>query len=92
LGQFAEELVALGRDLYTLVLPSLAWVDDYRARGNTPGTVVPRRELRELNWAMWFGPPFVERYGRSFLLGIPGYRTAGLEDGGVYFQLTGLTR
>ena len=32
--------------------------------------------------------PYVEKYGRAFLLGLPGYRTEEWADGSIYYQLS----
>ncbi|GEM_PF-763383 len=39
-----------------------------------------------IGWRAWFGPAYVERYGRDWLRGLPG-RTAELDDGGVAHAL-----
>lgn len=47
-----------------------------------------KRRLKHIGWVNFFGPPYVERYGRDFLLGLPGYKTEVLPDGGVFHQLS----
>ena len=37
---------------------------------------------------MFFSPAYVQRYGESFLLGLPGYRVERLSDGGIFYQLS----
>lgn len=88
IAPLSQVLLALGHELYALARPALGWVDDWRVRANTPGPVLRERRLQSVHWATWFGPPFVERYGRAFLLGIPGYKAETLADGGVFHQLT----
>lgn len=47
-----------------------------------------RLQVPHVWWANVFGPPYVEKYGRDFLLDAPGYRVEELEDGSVLYQVT----
>jgi hypothetical protein len=49
---------------------------------------VARLRLKHISWVNFFGPAYVEKYGRDFLLGLPGYKTELLPDGGVFHQLS----
>lgn len=49
---------------------------------------VVARRIPAIGWQTIFGPAYVERYGRDFLLAIPGYLAQLLPDGGVFHQLT----
>jgi hypothetical protein len=52
-------------------------------------TIVDHRlPENEIAWAMVFGPPYVEEYGRDFLLNAPGHRVEELENGSILFQAT----
>ncbi len=44
------------------------------------------REIGTLDWVNFFGVKYVEKYGRDFLLGIPGWQSGDLPDGGVYYR------
>jgi hypothetical protein len=45
-------------------------------------------QIKALGWINMFGPPFVEKYGKDFLLNLPGYEVRELEDGGIFHQLS----
>jgi hypothetical protein len=81
----AQRILELGRLLYPLTQSWLGLID-------VSNPILPRdilkRRLKHLGWVNFFGPPYVEKYGRDFLLGLPGYRTELLPDGGVFHQLS----
>lgn len=83
----AQRTLELGRTLYLMVHP---WVGSIEAAANNP--MLPKDavacRLKHIAWVNWFGPVYVERYGRDFLLGLPGFRTEPLPDGGVFHQLS----
>jgi hypothetical protein len=45
-------------------------------------------KLRFVFWANFFGPAYVEQYGREFLWNAPGWRVEELEDGGILYVTT----
>ena len=49
---------------------------------------VIKRKLKYINWVNIFGPAYVAKYGREFLLGLPGYRIEEWPDGSIYYQLS----
>lgn len=49
---------------------------------------VLKRKLKHINWVNIFGPPYVQKYGREFLLGLPGHHTEEWPDGSIYYQLS----
>ncbi len=83
---FAQRLLELARSLYPELQPALAAVYE----SNTAPSIedVLKRKLKYINWVNIFGPPYVEKYGREFLLGLPGYRIEELPDGGIFHQLS----
>lgn len=83
---YAQRLRELAKALYPELKPSLAAVSEFSTR-LIHGDVL-KRELRCINWVNIFGPPYVEKYGRKFLLGLPGYQSKELPDGAIYHQLT----
>ena len=84
---FAQRLLALGQECYPLAQPASGYIN--KAWTKEPmDNEVKRAKLVSLGWANWFGPRYVARYGRDLLLGIPGYKTTRLDDGGVFHQLT----
>ncbi|TAK30235.1 MAG: hypothetical protein EPO21_19615 [Chloroflexota bacterium] len=73
--------------VYPHLCPEYGWLDEsgerlYREQD------VPARKIAYLFWANFFGPPYVERYGRDFLLGAPGWRVEELSDGGILYVLS----
>jgi hypothetical protein len=84
---FAQRLVKVGKRLYKAVEPAYGYVDDTDVE--YPGSHFQRaikRQLITLNWVTFFGPEYVEAYGRDFLMHIPGWKTEGLPDGGIFCQ------
>ena len=80
----AQRLLAIAQDLYPLAHPTYGEVEgnsDWESRD------VARFRLKHISWANFFGPVYVEKYGQDFLLGLPGYKTELLPDGGVFHQL-----
>lgn len=83
---FAQRLLAIARELYPLARPTYGEVEGNWGEWDTPD--VFKRRLKHISWANFFGPAYVEKYGRDFLLGLPGYKTELLPDGGVFHQLS----
>lgn len=83
---YAQRLYGLVRALYPELQPALAAVYEFSTRPIF-GDVL-KRKLKHINWVNIFGPPYVGKYGREFLLGLPGYKTEELPDGGIFHQLT----
>lgn len=83
---FARKLYELAITLYPELAPAVVSVD------NLDSTIglddAPKLKLKYINWVNMFGPPYVEKYGREFLAGLPGYQSKDLPDGGIYHQLT----
>ncbi|GIV82921.1 MAG: hypothetical protein KatS3mg051_2275 [Anaerolineae bacterium] len=81
----AQRILELSRLLYPMTQPWFGFID-----ANNP--ILPRdvlkRRLKHVGWVNFFGPPYVEKYGRDFLLALPGYKTELLPDGGVFHQLS----
>lgn len=44
--------------------------------------------LKKIFWANFFGKPYVEKYGKEFLLGAPGWKKRELSDGTIEYILT----
>ncbi len=73
--------------LYPHLGPEYGWLDEVGERLHREQDV-PARKLAHIFWANFFGPPYVERYGRDFLLGAPGWRVEELSDGGILYVLS----
>ncbi len=84
---FAQQLKELGLVLYPLVQPMLGWVDEsFSNETDTKDSL--KLKLRTISWVNFFSPAYVQKYGQAFLLGLPGYKTELLPDGGVFHQLS----
>jgi hypothetical protein len=80
-------LLDLGRRLYPDLRPRYAWIDE--RSGNVPeDSEIAAVRLQYIFWANFWGPAYVERYGRDFLRGAPGWRVEDLEDGGILYVTT----
>ncbi|MFQ6039871.1 MAG: hypothetical protein ACE5PV_03360 [Candidatus Poribacteria bacterium] len=44
--------------------------------------------MRKLMWANFYGPEYVRKYGREFLLNAPGWRKEELDDGGIAYIIS----
>lgn len=84
---YAQRLLVAGRALYPLARPILGWVDEGYGNDTLTGQSV-KLKLLSISWVNFFGRGYTEKYGRSFLLGLPGYRTELLGDGGIFHQLS----
>jgi hypothetical protein len=91
LNQYMNDLVqTVVNALYEGVRPAFGIV------GGGASLWIPRappeyfraRRLTRLGWTTLFGPPYVETYGRDFLLGAPGFLKRELADGGILYQVT----
>lgn len=83
----AVEFQQLAQELYGRVHPGYGWIDEVGTNQPNPQQV-PVVHLSHICWANFFGPSFVERYGRDFLLNAPGWRVEDLGDGGVLYVLS----
>jgi hypothetical protein len=80
----ASGQVALALLLYNELRPVYGWIDE--PGENEPSTKsIQSADLKYLFWANFYGPSYVERYGRDFVLGAPGWKKEELDDGGVLY-------
>jgi hypothetical protein len=82
-----QRLSVLGRTLYPLTRPWLGCLDEAFS-DSILSRDVRKLRLTHIGWVNFFGPAYVEKYGRDFLLGLPGHKTELLPDGGVFHQLS----
>jgi len=82
----AQRLLTIARDLYPLARPMYGEVEG--GMGRWDDRDVLRLRLKHISWVNFFGPAYVEKYGLDFFLGLPGYKTERLPDGGVFHQLS----
>jgi hypothetical protein len=87
LEPYAQELLRVALRLYPQLGPSFGWVDE-SAGNNGYIKEAMAVKFQVIGWVNFFGPPFVEKYGREFLMGLPGWRIEELDDGGIFHQLT----
>ena len=73
---------------YDLLGPSYGWVNNLPNFNSSHGKPVLNQKLKEIYWANFFGPEYVAKYGREFLLNAPGWKKEELHDGGVLLQLS----
>lgn len=87
LEAYAQDVLELALSLYPHLSPSYGWVDEDEATDRWVTEAIAA-ELKVIGWANFFGPTYVNKYGRDFLLGLPGWKVTELADGGVFHQLT----
>ena len=83
---YAQRLDELVRSLAPEIQPALVSVDELSSCHWLKDVL--KRQLKHINWVNIFGSPYVAKYGRAFLLGLPGYRTEEWADGSIYYQLS----
>lgn len=82
-----QYLLKLGRAFYPIAQPMLGYIDEAYANPTLSEDSLKLR-LKHISWVNFFGPAYVAKYGRDFLLGLPGHKTELLPDGGVFHQLS----
>ena len=84
---YAQELLRMALRLYPQLSPSFGWVDESGGNNGYIKEAVAVK-FQVIGWINFFGPPFVKKYGREFLMGLPGWKVEELDDGGIFHQLT----
>jgi hypothetical protein len=64
------------------------WIDERGTEVVFGSKGIAEGRLRSLYWANFFGPAYVERCGRDFLMAVPGGKTEQLDDGGILYLTT----
>ena len=84
---YLRNLAGLVRHLLPLTHPQLAWCGEM---GDTREIAVRTTQGRLwfLNWINLFGPQYLGKFGKDFLLGAPGYRRELLPGDYVHYQVT----
>ncbi len=83
----AHGQLAFARLLYPYLRPKYGWIDE--PSGNEPTSKdIAATTLQYIFWANFFGPDYVARYGRDFLLNAPGWKIEELDDGGILYVTT----
>jgi hypothetical protein len=73
--------------LIPYVKPRLAYADDTWGGGGVKEQQVQAADLRRLFWVTYFGPHYVENYGKEFFMNTPAWSVEEL-DGGVFITVT----
>lgn len=85
---YAQRFLELGERLYGVVQPTFGWIERCRASGYTKLGDVANLALPHIYWANFFGPDYVSKLGKDYLLNAPGWETKELEDGGCLYVLS----
>jgi len=85
--EHAQALLKFAFNLYSILQPVFCWVDG--AGYDTPN----EKEIATLSslkimWANFYGPEYVDKYGREFLLNAPGWKKEELNDGGIAYIIS----
>lgn len=83
----AHGLLEIGKSLYHMLLPRYGHVDGHTDVTEETMLTSHIKELRLpfIMWANFFGPEYVQKYGKDFLLNAPGWLKEELPDGGVLY-------
>ena len=85
---FTNNLLELLKKMYDAFKPIYGWVGFNWNFSGCYKLFMVKKELRRILWANFFGPEYVEKYGKEFLLNAPGYKKEQLDDGGISYQVT----
>lgn len=84
----AQRLLHLTRALYHASRPKFAWIERCHLRGYTTQDDIENLRLPHIYWANFFGPEYVDKLGKDFLINAPGWKVEELDDGGILYVLT----
>ena len=85
--EHAQALLKLAFNLYSMLQPVFCWVDS--AGYDTPNEKeIATLSLRKIMWANFYGPEYVDKYGREFLLNAPSWKKEELNDGGIVYIIS----
>ena len=82
---YAQLMLRLGRALYTILHPVFGSIDFCSNR--TREKDVQALKIPHIYWANFFGPEYVEKYGKAHFLNAPGWLHEELDDGGILYVL-----
>ena len=83
----AQRLLFLAKHIYSVVKPVFGWVERCWYTGRTKPEHLAKLEIPHIYWANFFGPEYVEKYGKEYFLNAPGWRHEELDDGGILYVL-----
>lgn len=85
---YAGELLKYSQLLYPLLKPAIGRIDKLGVAHNFAPSDGKAGRIRSIGWINYFGLPVIEKFGRDFLLNLPGYRCEELPDGSIFHQMT----
>ena len=81
-------LLELAEILYQSYRPKFGWIERGLLSGYTTMEQIQNLEISHVYWANFFGPDYVEKYGREYFFGAPGWRCCLLADRGCMYVLS----
>lgn len=89
----SQRFLHLGERLYRMARPRYGWIERLpywrpETAGYTTEDDIRKLELPHVYWANFFGPAFVTRLGKDFLMQAPRWKCEELDDGGLLYVLT----
>ena len=82
---YAQLLLRLAKELYAILHPVFGSIDFCSNR--TREKDVRALEIPHIYWANFFGPEYVEKYGKEYFMKAPGWLHEELDDGGILYVL-----
>ncbi len=82
---YAQLLLRFAKALYAILHPVFGSIDFCSNR--TREKDVQALEIPHIYWANFFGPEYVEKYGKEYFLKAPGWLHEELDDGGILYVL-----
>lgn len=83
-NKLARKQCEIARGLYSSLRPEYGWID-VCADEAVPVKTLRVREIAYIFWANFYGPEYVDKYGKDFFLKAPGWCKEELDDGGVLY-------
>ena len=83
----AHGQLAFAQHLWPYLRPCYGYIDE-NGRIIPGGADAVATKVKSLLWANFFGPPYVERLGRDFLLDAPGWKVESLPGGGILYVIS----
>lgn len=86
--RYMQDLLRKALEVYPIFRAAFAEIGAQYDLRNPVKTFKEEHRIPRISWTNVFGPPYVEKYGRDFLLDAPGHRAEELEDGSILYQVT----
>lgn len=84
LASQAKGMLAIASLLYPHLRPRYGWIDEVGE--NSPSEKeIEATEIKCIFWANFFGPDYVKKYGRDYLLNAPGWKKEELSGDSVLY-------